>query len=65
MSEMMGRKTARAITAERVSSKNAMTLAAITFSTMLMLSQDSRLPERCRSGIVRSSSPPTMPCDLR
>ena len=47
------------------SSIQTMTLAAMTLSTMLMESQDRRLPERPRVGMDRSSSPPTMPTVFR
>ena len=65
MSDTMGRNTARAITAANVSSNAAMTLTEIMFSTMLMESQERRLPERAPSGMLRGSSPATMPRDLR
>ena len=61
MSEMIGRNTARAMTADSVSWYAAMTLAAAMFSRMLTLSHESRRRARTSSGMVRSSSPPTMP----
>ena len=65
MSEMIGRNTARAITAARVSWNIAMMLAAQMLSRMFTDSQESLRRDRVRSGSVRNSSPPTMPCDFR
>ena len=61
----IGRKTASVITAARVSVYSAITLAAIMFSTMFKLSQDRRRPARECRGIVRNSSPPTIPLNLK
>jgi hypothetical protein len=61
MSERIGRNTAIAMTCCSTSSFAAMTLAEMKFKTMFALSHERRLRERSNVGIVRSSSPPTMP----
>ena len=56
---------ANAMTAVKVSSNAAITLTEIRFSTMLIDSQDSRRRERSPKGMLRNSSPPTIPWDFR
>ena len=53
------------IAASSVSWYKTMTLAARMFRTTLTLSQDNRREDLVRTGMLRSSSPPTIPLVLR